>query len=72
VGWSPEAIPLSFKAQIAAKGASVRRPGFLSLCKVVINWCVLGIVFVRTLDALERDFAARARHKKRDYRADEK
>lgn len=38
-------------------------------CKAVITWCVLGVVFVQTLDALERDYSAYLRHGHRDYHA---
>jgi len=47
----------------------VRQPELLDRCKAVINGCVLGIVVVRTLNALERDYAARVRHRQRDYHA---
>jgi len=47
----------------------VRQPELLDRCKAVLNWCVLGVLFVRTLDALERDYAARVRHRQHDYHA---
>lgn len=45
----------------------MRQPELLDRCKAVITWCVLGVVFVHTLDALEKDYAARVRHKQHDY-----
>ena len=47
----------------------MRQPELLDRCKAVLNWCVLGVLFVRTLDALERDYAARVRHRQHDYHA---
>jgi hypothetical protein len=50
----------------------MRQPGLLDRCKALINWCVVGIVFVRTLNALERDYTSRVRVRKRDSRAERK
>jgi len=47
----------------------VRQPELLDRCKAVLGWCVIGVAFVRTLDALERDYAARVRHRQHDYHA---
>jgi len=47
----------------------MRHLELLDRCKAVIDWCVLGVVVVRTLNALERDYAARVRHGQRDYHA---
>jgi len=47
----------------------VRQPELLDRCKGMLTWCVLGVVCVRTLDALERDYAARVRHRQHDYHA---
>jgi hypothetical protein len=47
----------------------VRQLELLDRCKAVINFCVLGVVFVHTLNALERDYTARVRHGQRDYHA---
>jgi hypothetical protein len=47
----------------------VRQPELLDRCKAVLNWCVLGVMFVRTLDALERDYAAHVRHRQHDHHA---
>jgi hypothetical protein len=70
--WSPEVIPLSFRNTLADEGTSVRQLGLLDRCKAVITWCVLGIIFVRTLNALERDYTARLRRRMHDNRADRK
>jgi hypothetical protein len=45
----------------------VRQPELLDRCKAVLSWCVLGVVCVRTLDSLEKDYAARVRHRQHDY-----
>ena len=47
----------------------MRQPELLDRCNAVITWCVLGVVFVHTLNALERDYTARVRHGQRDYHA---
>jgi hypothetical protein len=46
----------------------VRQPELLDRCKAVLIWCVLGVVAVRALDALERDYAARVRPRRHVYR----
>ena len=54
---------------LPTRGGSVRQPELLDRCKAVLYWCVLGVVFVRTIDALERDHAARVGHRQHDYHA---
>jgi hypothetical protein len=52
--------------------AQLRQPGVMDRCKALITWCVLSIVFLRTLDSLETYFTMRARQRKGGGRADRK